>query len=85
MGETLTLMCEAEGKPAPQITWYKDGMAVKPSDKVKIAPGGLYITVSLQRSMEGRIVFSFAVLSDTKRWIGRSWNLQMSGRERCWR
>lgn len=44
-GQTVTLHCEASGKPSPQLSWYKDDATLRPNDKIDIAPGGIYMQV----------------------------------------
>ncbi|XP_069890339.1 hemicentin-1 [Dipodomys merriami] len=38
--QPLTLECKAAGNPAPALTWLKDGVPVKASDKIRIEAGG---------------------------------------------
>jgi len=35
-GQPLKLYCKIEGDPLPEITWFKDGEKVVPSDRVKL-------------------------------------------------
>ncbi|KAI1702784.1 immunoglobulin domain-containing protein [Ditylenchus destructor] len=35
-GETLSFHCEVTGDPAPEIKWYRNGMLLKPSNRVTI-------------------------------------------------
>ncbi|XP_064601319.1 myosin light chain kinase, smooth muscle-like [Liolophura sinensis] len=35
-GERLTLTCQLEGKPEPDVEWYWNGVLVKPDDMVKV-------------------------------------------------
>ncbi|NWU93884.1 HMCN1 protein, partial [Upupa epops] len=39
-GNSLTLECKAAGNPPPLLTWLKDGVPVKASDKVRIVASG---------------------------------------------
>ncbi|KAJ1172187.1 hypothetical protein NDU88_004037, partial [Pleurodeles waltl] len=40
LSNSLTLECEAAGHPPPLLTWLKDGVPVKASDKIQILSGG---------------------------------------------
>ncbi|NXE93182.1 HMCN1 protein, partial [Menura novaehollandiae] len=39
-GNSLTLECKAAGNPPPLLTWLKDGVPVKASDKLRVLAGG---------------------------------------------
>ena len=35
-GQNITLVCNTEGLPLPNVTWFKDGYKVKPSGTIDI-------------------------------------------------
>lgn len=38
---SISLVCQVRAHPAAQITWYKDGQALQPSQEVSATPGTL--------------------------------------------
>ncbi|NXC61674.1 HMCN1 protein, partial [Aleadryas rufinucha] len=44
-GNSLTLECKAAGNPAPLLTWLKDGVPVKASDKLRVLAGGKQLEI----------------------------------------
>ena len=49
----IMLECEAEGKPAPDITWYKNGDRLYPSDYFQLVAGSNLKILGLVNSDEG--------------------------------
>uniref|UniRef100_A0A8C6W1G7 Hemicentin 2 n=1 Tax=Nannospalax galili TaxID=1026970 RepID=A0A8C6W1G7_NANGA len=53
-GHMVQLLCEARGAPAPDITWYKDGVQLAPSMEVVYSRGGRQLQLKrTQRSDAG--------------------------------
>src|SRR5699024_3613742 len=53
-GSTVSLNCMAAGIPMPKITWYKDGVALMPTERhFFTAEGQLLIIVKLKSSDQG--------------------------------
>ncbi|OWK57262.1 Hemicentin-1 [Lonchura striata] len=44
-GNSLTLECKAAGNPPPLLTWLKDGVPVKASDKLRVLAGGKQLEI----------------------------------------
>ncbi|XP_059334168.1 hemicentin-1 [Ammospiza nelsoni] len=44
-GNSLTLECKAAGNPLPLLTWLKDGVPVKASDKLRVLAGGKQLEI----------------------------------------
>ncbi|XP_055064729.2 protein turtle homolog B [Misgurnus anguillicaudatus] len=44
LGRSAILKCATRGNPQPMITWFKDGVTIKPQSKVKIVNGSLSFT-----------------------------------------
>ncbi|XP_030135337.4 hemicentin-1 [Taeniopygia guttata] len=44
-GNSLTLECKAAGNPPPLLTWLKDGVPVKASDKLHVLAGGKQLEI----------------------------------------
>ena len=49
----IMLECEAEGKPSPDITWYKNGDRLYPSDYFQLVAGSNLKILGLVNSDEG--------------------------------
>lgn len=45
-GGTVSFSCEADGEPAPVLSWYRNEILVRPSGRLNIFVGGLYILKS---------------------------------------
>lgn len=37
---SVSLPCAVHAHPSPEVTWYKDGQALPPGEKVFLLPGG---------------------------------------------
>lgn len=37
VGSDIQIPCEVMGYPEPQVQWYKDGVAIHPSDRIQIS------------------------------------------------
>uniref|UniRef100_A0A8C5X6K5 Hemicentin-1 n=1 Tax=Malurus cyaneus samueli TaxID=2593467 RepID=A0A8C5X6K5_9PASS len=44
-GNSLTLECKAAGNPPPLLTWLKDGVPVKASDRLRVLAGGKQLEI----------------------------------------
>lgn len=44
-GNSLTLECKAAGNPPPLLTWLKDRVPVKASDKLRVLAGGKQLEI----------------------------------------
>lgn len=44
-GNSLTLECNAAGNPPPLLTWLKDRVPVKASDKLRVLAGGKQLEI----------------------------------------
>ncbi|NXB77102.1 HMCN1 protein, partial [Donacobius atricapilla] len=44
-GSSLVLECKAAGNPPPLLTWLKDGVPVKASDKLRVLAGGKQLEI----------------------------------------
>lgn len=44
-GRTLTLFCDASGKPPPEIKWFVNNTSLESADNVLIAENGQFIQV----------------------------------------
>ncbi|XP_025060802.1 hemicentin-2 [Alligator sinensis] len=42
---SVSLICDVQSHPAPEITWYKDGHALLPSKEVSIIPGSQILQI----------------------------------------
>lgn len=54
VGSSVTLRCEAHGVPAPEVTWYKNGLQLAAGNGLKMDPQQLEII-----GVQVRIYFSF--------------------------
>ena len=39
-GESKTFVCKPEGRPLPEVTWYKDGVPVQENEFVTVSEDG---------------------------------------------
>jgi len=45
-GESITLSCRAAGTPTPSLTWYKDGVRLRPTSRIAIYDDVLEVVAS---------------------------------------
>ncbi|XP_055933516.1 fibroblast growth factor receptor 4-like [Argiope bruennichi] len=70
-GSTAVLKCPADGYPAPEIMWYKDGKVIKKDDRIRLQKWSLkleHVTVSdegiytcVVSNSEGSVNFNFTM------------------------
>ncbi|KAM4861104.1 hemicentin-1 [Thomomys bottae] len=51
--QPLTLECKAAGNPPPALTWLKDGVPVKASDRIRIEAGGKKLEILSALEVDG--------------------------------
>lgn len=53
LGQSVTLECEADGQPQPEVTWYKERRPVVSGAHLRTLANGSLVIASTQRSDAG--------------------------------